>query len=55
MRYRKGMIALSEIRDYPLLRRVLHCSFVTPAQLADLQVNCISSGEARPFEKMDHD
>ena len=33
MRYRKGMIALSEIRDYPLLRRVLHCSFVTPAQL----------------------
>src|SRR5271157_703526 len=33
MRYRKGMIALSEIRDYPLLRRVLHSSFVTPAQL----------------------
>ena len=24
MRYRKGMIALSETRDYPLLRRVLH-------------------------------
>ena len=33
MRYRKGMIALSEVRDYPLLRRVLHSSFVTPAQL----------------------
>src|SRR5664279_6380038 len=33
MRYRKGMIALSEIRDYPLLRRVLQSSFVTPAQL----------------------
>ncbi len=33
MRYRKGMIALSETRDYPLLRRVLHSSFVTPAQL----------------------
>ena len=33
MRYRKGMIALSETRDYPLLRRVLHSSFVTPSQL----------------------
>src|ERR1035438_9997086 len=33
MRYRKGMIALSEIRDYPLVRRVLHSGFVTPAQL----------------------
>ena len=33
MRYRKGMIALSEARDYPLLRRVLHSSFVTPGQL----------------------
>src|ERR1039458_2802527 len=33
MRYRRGMIALSEVRDYPLLRRVLHSSFVTPAQL----------------------
>jgi len=27
------MIALSETRDYPLLRRVLHSNFVTPAQL----------------------
>src|ERR1039458_6085341 len=33
MRYRKGMIALSEARDYPLLRRVLHSGFATPAQL----------------------
>src|SRR5271166_598663 len=33
MRDPQGMIALSEIRDYPLLRRVLHSSFVTPAQL----------------------
>jgi hypothetical protein len=27
------MIALSEVRDYPLLRRVLHSGFVTSAQL----------------------
>ena len=33
MRYRKGTIALSETRDYPLLRRVLHSGFVTSAQL----------------------
>ena len=33
MRYRKGTIALSDTRDYPLLQRVLHCGFVTSAQL----------------------
>lgn len=33
MRYLKGTIALSDSRDYPLLRRVLHCGFVTSAQL----------------------
>lgn len=33
MRYRKGTIALSDSRDYPLLRRVLHCGFVTSNQL----------------------
>lgn len=33
MRYLKGSIALSETKDYPLLRRVLHCAFVTPNQL----------------------
>lgn len=33
MRYLKGSIALSETKDYPLLRRVLHCTFVTPNQL----------------------
>ena len=33
MRYRKGTIALSDTRDYPLLRRVLHSGFVTPNQL----------------------
>lgn len=33
MRYLKGTIVLSESKDYPLLRRVLHCSFVTPDQL----------------------
>ena len=33
MRYRKGTVALSDSRDYPLLRRVLHCGFVTSTQL----------------------
>lgn len=33
VRYRRGTIALSDTRDYPLLRRVLHCGFVTSAQL----------------------
>ena len=48
MRYRKGMIALSEVRDYPLLRRVLHSSFVTPAQLYEFMKldYCASSRNA---------
>jgi len=48
MRYRKGMIALSETRDYPLLRRVLHSSFVTPAQLYEFMKldYCASSRNA---------
>lgn len=33
MRYWKGSIALSDTRDYPLLRQVLHSGFVTPGQL----------------------
>lgn len=33
MRYLKGTIALSDTRDYPLLRRVLHCGFATSVQL----------------------
>lgn len=33
MRYLKGTIALSETRDYPLLRRALHSTFVTADQL----------------------
>ena len=33
MRYLKGSSVLSETKDYPLLRRVLHCTFVTPDQL----------------------
>ena len=41
MRYRKGTIALSDTRDYPLLRRVLHSGFVTSAQLYE-------------FMKLDH-
>jgi hypothetical protein len=48
MRYRKGMIALSEVRDYPLLRRVLHSGFVTPAQLYEFMKldYCASSRSA---------
>src|ERR1035438_5711424 len=48
MRYRKGMIALSEVRDYPLLRRVLHSSFATPAQLYEFMKldYCASSRKA---------
>jgi hypothetical protein len=37
MRYLKGSIVLSEAKDYPLLRRVLHCTFVTPDQLFQFQ------------------
>jgi len=33
VRYLKGSIALSDTKDYPILRRVLHCTFVTPGQL----------------------
>ena len=48
MRYRKGMIALSEVRDYPLLRRVLHSGFVTSAQLYEFMKldYCASSHNA---------
>lgn len=35
MRYWKGSIALSPIRDYPLLRQVLRSTFVTHGQLYD--------------------
>jgi len=33
VRYLKGTIVLSDTKDYPLLRRVLHCTFVTSDQL----------------------
>ena len=48
MRYRKGTIALSDTRDYPLLRRVLHCGFVTSGQLYEfLKLDfCTSSRNA---------
>ena len=48
MRYRRGTISLSESRDYPLLRRVLHCGFVTSAQLYEfLKLDyCTSSRNA---------
>ena len=44
VRYRKGTIALSDTRDYPLLRRVLHSGFVTPDQLYEfMQLECCAS------------
>lgn len=48
MRYRKGTIALSDIRDYPLLRRVLHSGFITSDQLYEfMQLEyCASSRNA---------
>jgi hypothetical protein len=48
MRYRKGTITLSDTWDYPLLRRVLHCVFVTPAQLYEFMKldHCASSHNA---------
>jgi hypothetical protein len=36
VRYLKGSIVLSETHDYPLLRQVLHCTFVSPDQLFQL-------------------
>jgi hypothetical protein len=48
VRYLKGTIALSETRDYPLLRRVLHSTFVTPDQLFEFMrlEYCASSRKA---------
>lgn len=48
MRYLKGTIALSETRDYPLLRRVLHSTFVTSNQLFEFMrlEYCASSRKA---------
>src|SRR5260370_38806356 len=45
MRYRKGSIALSVTRDYPLLRQVLHSGFITHSQLFEfLRLDyCVSS------------
>src|SRR5260370_7633304 len=45
MRYRKGSIALSGTRDYPLLRQVLHSGFITHTQLFEfLRLDyCVSS------------
>ena len=36
MRYWKGSIALSATYDYPLLRQVMRCTFITHRQLYDL-------------------
>lgn len=48
MRYRKGSIALSTTRDYPLLRQVLHSRFITHSRLFDfLRLDfCASSRNA---------
>jgi hypothetical protein len=48
VRYLKGIIALSETRDYPLLRRVLHSTFVTADQLFEFMTleYCVTSRKA---------
>jgi hypothetical protein len=48
MRYRKGSLALSTTRDYPLLRQVLQSGFVTHSQLFEfLKLDyCVSSRNA---------
>ena len=48
MRYRKGSIALSATRDYPLLRQVLHSGLITHHQLFEfLKLDyCVSSRNA---------
>lgn len=48
MRYRKGSIALSPTRDYPLLRQVVHSGFITHSQLFEfLKLDyCVSSRNA---------
>ncbi len=48
MRYLKGTIALSDTRDYPLLRRVLHSTFITGEQLFEFMrlEYCASSRKA---------
>jgi hypothetical protein len=48
MRYRKGSVALSTTRDYPLLRQVLHSGFITHRQLFEfLKLDyCASSRNA---------
>lgn len=48
MRYLKGTISISETRDYPILRRVLHSTFVTGDQLFEFMrlEYCASSRKA---------
>jgi hypothetical protein len=48
VRYLKGTMVLSETRDYPLLRRVLHSTFVTADQLFEFMhlEYCASSRKA---------
>lgn len=50
MRYLKGIIALSETRDYPILRRVLHSTFVTGNQLFEFMRLEYCSSSRNAFE-----
>jgi hypothetical protein len=50
MRYPKGTTALSDTRDYPLLRRVLHCGFVTSAQLYEFMKLDYSASSRNAFD-----
>jgi hypothetical protein len=50
VRYRKGTIALSDSRDYPLLRRVLHCGFVTSTQLYEFMTLDYAASSRNAFD-----
>ena len=50
MRYLKGTIDLSETRDYPLLRRVLHSNFVTADQLFEFMRHEYCATSRKAFE-----
>src|SRR5215469_16489855 len=49
MGYQKGTIALSETRDYPLLRHVLHCGFATSFQLFEFMKLDYRAGSRSEF------
>lgn len=54
MRYWKGSISLSPIRDYPLLRQVLHSGFITHNQLFEFLKLDYSASSRNAFNNRVH-